>query len=71
MPMSEHSILVGKTYRTTEGEVRQVKALENGDVLYRAVAASNGPGMIGRSDSLRLPRARFAADAESEVSETA
>lgn len=71
MSMSEFSILVGKTYRTTDGEVRQVKAFENGEVIYRAAAAPHGPGMLGRSESQRLSLARFAADAESEVCETA
>jgi hypothetical protein len=71
MSMATHSILAGKTYRTAEGEVRQVKAIEDGNVIYRAVAAPAGPGMIGRSDSQRLSLARFAADAESEAPETA
>ena len=71
MSMSEYSILVGKAYRTTDREVRQVEAFEKGDVLYRAVTAPRGPGVLGRSETKRLSLARFAADAESEVSESA
>jgi hypothetical protein len=71
MSMSDYSILVGKTYRTADGELRQVKAFADGEVVYRAVGATPGPGMLTRSESQRLSLVRFAADAESEVSESA
>ena len=71
MSMSDYSILVGKTYRTADGELRQVKAFADGEVVYRAVGATPGPDMLTQSESQRLSLVRFAADAESEVSESA
>ena len=67
MAMSEHSILVGKSYRTPEDEVREVNKIEDGEVTFRTVAAAHGPGMIARVAGRHLPLAQFAAEVESEV----
>jgi hypothetical protein len=69
MPMAEHSILVGKSYRTPKDEVRDVTSIDNGEVVYRAASRTPGPGLIARAPRQRLPLAQFAAEVESEVSE--
>ena len=67
MPMAEHSILVGKSYRTPGNEVREVSAMEKGDVIYRPVSTTSGPGVLW-APAKRLPLAQFAAEVESEIS---
>jgi hypothetical protein len=71
MPMSQASILVGKCYRTPEDELRQVKALEEGEVVFTAVSSTHGVGLISKVADQRLSLARFAEEAESEVREKA
>ena len=44
MAMAEHSILVGKSYRTPDNEVREVSGMDKGDVVYRPVAAAPRAG---------------------------
>ena len=66
MPMAEHSILVGKSYRTPHNEVREVSGMEKGDVVYRPVTVAPGPG-VAWLPAKRLPLARFAAEVESEI----
>lgn len=68
MPMAEHSILVGKSYRTPHDEVREVSGMDKGDVLYRLVPATPGPELLGAVPQKRLPLAQFAAEVESEIS---
>lgn len=65
--MSIQSILVGKTYRTAVDEIRQVKLIEGGDVVFTATAAPHGGGIIGRSGPQRLSLPRFAEEAQDEV----
>ena len=45
--MAEHSILVGKSYRTPDDEVREVSGMDKGDVVYRPVTMTPGPGVRG------------------------
>ncbi|CAN5908867.1 hypothetical protein BH11PSE3_BH11PSE3_15440 [soil metagenome] len=67
MAMADYSILAGKTYRTAEEEVREVKSIENGEVTYRAIIAPQGPGMMARSAEKTVPLSQFAAEIESEL----
>lgn len=67
MPMDTRSIMAGKCYRTREGEMRQVTAIELGKVTYSSVTATHGPGMLTRLADKRLPLERFAAEVEYEV----
>ena len=67
MAMAEHSILVGKSYRTPDNEVREVSAMDKGDVVYRQVSTTSGPGVLW-GPAQRLPLAQFAAEVESEIS---
>jgi hypothetical protein len=66
MAMAEHSILVGKSYRTPDNEVREVSGMDKGDVVYRPVTVAPGPGVTWLP-ARRLPLARFAAEVESEI----
>jgi hypothetical protein len=68
MAMEEYSILVGKVYRTPDNEMREVHALDKGDVIYLSVAATRGPGWMMKEQPRRLPLAQFAREVESEVS---
>jgi len=45
MPMAEHSILVGKSYRTPHNEWREVSGMEKGDVVYLPVDHGPRPGV--------------------------
>jgi len=67
MPMAEHSILVGKSYRTPENEVREVSAMVGADVVYRVVSATAGPGASSSGPQIRTPLSQFAAEVESEI----
>jgi hypothetical protein len=64
--MAQHSILVGKSYRTPGNEVREVSGMDKGDVVYRPVTAGPGPGVMW-APARRLTLAQFAAEAESEI----
>lgn len=65
--MSTPSILAGKTYETSSGEVRQVKTCDGSEVVFTTTSGSHGVGMIVTSAPRRLPLATFAAEAQSEV----
>ena len=65
--MSTQSILAGKTYETSAGEVRQVKACEGDEVVFTTTSGAHGVGMIGRSAPRRLTLAAFAEEAQNEV----
>ncbi len=73
MAVGENSILVGKSYRTADGEIRRVVELGlDGEVAFEAVAfealgGPRGPGTIGRTAPQRLPLERFAREVEGEV----
>jgi hypothetical protein len=67
MPMAEHSILVGKSYRTPGNEVREVSAVEGGNVVYRLVAGAVGSGLESIGPPKRVPLSQFAAEVESEI----
>jgi hypothetical protein len=49
--MAEHSILVGKSYRTPEDEVRDVTSIDNGEVVYRSARFVLTPTRRGRQPS--------------------
>ena len=66
MPISQLDVLVGKSYRTPDNEVREVSGMDKGDVVYRPVAAAPGPGVMWLP-AKRLPLAQFAAEVESEI----
>ena len=65
--MSTQSILAGKTYETSDGEIRQVKSFDGADVVFVSTSAAHGVGMIGRSAPHRLPLPQFAQEARNEV----
>ena len=67
MAMAEYSILAGKTYRTPDEEIREVKTIDGGEVTYRAIAAPHGPGMIARSADKTVAVGQFAAEVENEL----
>jgi hypothetical protein len=67
MPMDTRSILTGKCYRTPEGEMRQVTAIELDKVTYSSISATHGPGMLTRLAHKSLPLERFASEVEYEV----
>ena len=68
MPMAEHSILVGKSYRTPHNEVREVSGLDKGRCrLPPGDHRGPGPGVMW-APAKRLPLAQFAAEVESEIS---
>jgi len=67
MPVSQTDILVGKSYRTTANEVREVSALDKDEVVYRSVFVTGRAGMTVRTPDKRLALARFAAEAQDEV----
>jgi hypothetical protein len=65
--MQIHSILAGKTYRTPDEEMREVTRIDGEQVIYRAVMATPGPGIIARPADKRLSIEQFAREVESEV----
>lgn len=67
MPMAEHSILVGKSYRAPQSEVREVSAIEGSNVLYRVVSGTVGSGLESIGPPKRIPLRQFAAEVESEI----
>lgn len=67
MPLSQSSILVGKSYRTIANEVREVSAVDGSEVVYRSVFATGSAGMTVRTPDKRVALARFAAEAQSEI----
>jgi hypothetical protein len=68
MPMGPNSILVGKSYRTPDNEIRTVQSIDHGAVVYRAASGAT-PAMIARLADQTLSLADFAAEVEGEVSE--
>ena len=67
MPISQENVLAGRTYRTIANEVREVSVVEKDQVVYRSVFATGHAGMTVRTPDKRVPLARFAAEAQSEV----
>ncbi|MFZ5784104.1 MAG: hypothetical protein ACOY4R_28250 [Pseudomonadota bacterium] len=67
MSIGEHSVMAGKSYRMRSGEICEVAAVEDDEVVYRAIASPAMSGMIVRSTEQRQPLATFAAEAEGEV----
>jgi hypothetical protein len=65
--MAEHSILVGKSYRTPDNEVREVSAMAGADVVYRLMSATPGPGPSSSGPQKRIPLSQFAEEVESEI----
>jgi len=66
MPISHERILAGRSYRTVANELRQVSAVEQGEVVYHSVF-SGSAGLMVRTPDKRLALARFAAEAQTEV----
>lgn len=67
MSVGEGSVLAGKSYRMRDGEIREVAAVEDDEVVYRALAAPRRSGMTVRSTEQRQPLTAFMAEAEGEV----
>lgn len=67
MAMGIRSIMVGKTYRTPDGEVREVTAIDDDIVTYRALSVPAGPGVIARSADRRMALSSFADEVEGEA----
>jgi hypothetical protein len=67
MTMGRDSIMVGKSYRTPDDEVRTVQSIDNDEVVYRAACGAS-PTMIARTEDRKCSLAEFAAEVESEVS---
>lgn len=67
MSIGEGSVLAGKSYRMRDGEIREVAAVEDDEVVYRTLAAPLRSGMIVRSTEQRQPLPAFMAEAEGEV----
>ena len=63
--MDSHSIMAGKTYRTSDETLRRVLRVEGDDVIFNEVSAT--PGYIARHDELSLPIAQFATEADGEL----
>lgn len=63
--MEPYSILVGKTYRTAENELRRVVSINGADVTYKSVLAT--PAVIGQNDDVKMPMSEFAQQAEGEL----
>ena len=68
MSMGINSILVGKSYRTRDDEIRTVQSIDNGKVVYRAASGAT-PAMIARVADQKLSLEDFASQVEGEVSE--
>jgi hypothetical protein len=67
MAMGQNSIMVGKSYRTPDDEIRTVQSIDSGEVVYRAASGAT-PGMIARAADQKLSLEDFAAEVEEEVS---
>ena len=67
MAMGLNSIMVGKSYRTPENEIRTVQSIEGEEVVYRA-ACGTTPALIARLTGQKCSLADFAAQVEAEVS---
>jgi hypothetical protein len=67
MSMGQNSIMVGKSYRTADDEVRTVQSIDNGEVVYRSATGATPP-IIARTADQKRSLADFAAEVESEVS---
>jgi hypothetical protein len=66
MAMGPNSILVGKSYRTPDDEIRTVQSIDNGEVVYRAASAAT-PAVIARAANQKLSLEDFAAEVDGEV----
>ena len=67
MAMGIRSIMVGRAYQARDGEVREVTAIDNEIVTYRALSVPAGPGVIARSAERRMALTTFADEAEGEA----
>lgn len=67
MTMGQNSIMVGKSYRTPDDEIRTVQSIDNNEVVYRAASGAT-PEMIARARDQKLSIEDFAAEVEGEVS---
>ena len=64
MPVAEDSILLGKSHRTPDEEVRDVRAIDNGGVIYLAVPH---PG-AGHDCAITAAATSLGAEVEGESS---
>lgn len=67
MAMGLDSIVVGKSYRTPDNEVRTVQSIDGDEVVYRA-ACGAAPAMIARVTDQKCSLEDFAAAVEAELS---
>jgi hypothetical protein len=67
MPLLQHSILVGRAYRTVANEIREVSAVDKDEVVYRSVFMTGTGRQSVRTPDRRLTLERFAAEAQSEI----
>jgi len=66
MAMGRNSIMVGKSYRTPDDEIRTVQSIDNDQVVYRA-ASGAAPAMIEHAVDQKLSLEAFAAGVDGEV----
>ena len=66
MAMGRNSIMVGKSYRTPDDEIRTVQSIDIGEVVYQA-ASGAAPAMIEHAVDQKLSLEDFAAEVEGEV----
>lgn len=67
MAMGVNSILVGKSYRTPDNEVRTVQSIDDDEVVYRAARGAT-PAMIASVNDQKCSLVDFAAQVDAEVS---
>ena len=63
--MKAYSILVGKCYRTSSGEVREASSNVDEEITYTAYENGGGQSKV---PGQRVPLERFAREVEGEVS---
>jgi len=67
MAVGQNSIMVGKSYRTPDDEIRTVQSIDGDEVVYRSASGAT-PAMIARVAEQKLSLRDFAAEVEGEVS---
>jgi hypothetical protein len=65
MAMGRNSIMVGKSYRTPDDEIRTVQSIDNGEVVFRAASGAT-PAMIEHAVDQKLSLEDFAAEVDGE-----
>jgi hypothetical protein len=65
MPVSPHSVIVGKRFSRGPSEIRTVKMIQKNQVKFESAMSTDGGGQ-SRS-IMELPLERFAREADGEV----